>query len=433
MTAVDRVLRGRNRNAFCVVRPPGHHAGLNGLLADANSHGFCIFNSVAAGALHALEAPEHRCARVAIIDIDVHHGNGTEEIVRRYPRPDRLLFFSIHLFDKETTSGSAVAEPVEEEEETSYEFYPGSGSGDNTAHNIINVPLMPLWRLANRQHQQQQQTQHASSSSSSASSKSSSGTTTGESEAPYVAPDRSNSASGHATRGKSKKAKGQGTNNRSGSRDSSGSDSGSRSEAEGAENSGPAGSPSPPPPPSSSSSSSSSSKDPRWGDAMSSTSATSGRRAFRDAIVARLIPTLRAFNPELIMLSTGFDALIEDVGNSRSGDKGSILPGIDLSSEDFFWVTREIQTVSRISPPAVLSALLVCYTPSSSPPLPAIFFTDCGYVLWRPGRECSGGWVRLHAGGDFELVEAWCFHDAVGSRAAILRGHARITERPRSA
>ena len=60
MTAVDRVLRGRNRNAFCVVRPPGHHAGLNGLLADANSHGFCIFNSVAAGALHALEAPERK-------------------------------------------------------------------------------------------------------------------------------------------------------------------------------------------------------------------------------------------------------------------------------------------------------------------------------------------------------------------------------------
>lgn len=64
------------------MRPPGHHAGYDGLLADASSHGFCIFNSVAAGALHALEA--HKCPRVAIVDIDVHHGNGTEEIVRRY-------------------------------------------------------------------------------------------------------------------------------------------------------------------------------------------------------------------------------------------------------------------------------------------------------------------------------------------------------------
>ena len=70
--AVDRVLLGRSRNAFCVVRPPGHHAGHHGLLDGAKSCGFCIFNSVAAGALHALEA--HHCARVAIIDIDVHHG-----------------------------------------------------------------------------------------------------------------------------------------------------------------------------------------------------------------------------------------------------------------------------------------------------------------------------------------------------------------------
>jgi SHAQKYF class myb-like DNA-binding protein len=70
--AVDRVLLNRNRNAFCVVRPPGHHAGYNGLLDGAKSCGFCIFNSVAAGALHALEA--HNCERVAIVDIDVHHG-----------------------------------------------------------------------------------------------------------------------------------------------------------------------------------------------------------------------------------------------------------------------------------------------------------------------------------------------------------------------
>jgi acetoin utilization deacetylase AcuC-like enzyme len=113
MTAVDRVLRGRNRNAFCVVRPPGHHAGRKGLLADASSHGFCIFNSVAAGALHALESPEHRLSRVAIVDIDVHHGNGTEEIVRTFQSPERLLFFSIHLYDKDKDAPGG------------YEFYPG--------------------------------------------------------------------------------------------------------------------------------------------------------------------------------------------------------------------------------------------------------------------------------------------------------------------
>jgi acetoin utilization deacetylase AcuC-like enzyme len=71
--AVDSVLLGRNRNAFCVVRPPGHHAGYRGLLDGAKSCGFCIFNNVAAGALHALEG--HICDRVAVIDIDVHHGS----------------------------------------------------------------------------------------------------------------------------------------------------------------------------------------------------------------------------------------------------------------------------------------------------------------------------------------------------------------------
>lgn len=71
--AVDCVLLGRNRNAFCVVRPPGHHAGYNGLLDGAKSCGFCIFNNVAVGALHALEV--HKCEKVAIIDLDIHHGN----------------------------------------------------------------------------------------------------------------------------------------------------------------------------------------------------------------------------------------------------------------------------------------------------------------------------------------------------------------------
>ena len=71
--AVDSVLLGRHRNAFCVIRPPGHHAGHEGLLEGCVSCGFCIFNSVAAGAVHALEALG--CERVAIVDFDVHHGD----------------------------------------------------------------------------------------------------------------------------------------------------------------------------------------------------------------------------------------------------------------------------------------------------------------------------------------------------------------------
>ncbi len=76
--AVDRVMQGFVANAFCAVRPPGHHALRN------RAMGFCIFNNVAIGALHALEA--HGLQRVAIVDFDVHHGNGTEDIFHDDPR-----------------------------------------------------------------------------------------------------------------------------------------------------------------------------------------------------------------------------------------------------------------------------------------------------------------------------------------------------------
>ena len=94
---MDCVLLGRNRNAFCVVRPPGHHAGYRGLLDGAKSCGFCIFNNVAAGALHALEG--QFCERVAIIDIDVHHG--MSYITVPYPLYSR----SIAMFNRERNRG----------------------------------------------------------------------------------------------------------------------------------------------------------------------------------------------------------------------------------------------------------------------------------------------------------------------------------------
>jgi acetoin utilization deacetylase AcuC-like enzyme len=81
--AVDLVLGGKTSCAFCNVRPPGHHAG------PARAMGFCIFNNVAVGAAHALS--QYGLERVAIVDFDVHHGNGTEEIFRD---ERRVLFCS---------------------------------------------------------------------------------------------------------------------------------------------------------------------------------------------------------------------------------------------------------------------------------------------------------------------------------------------------
>ena len=107
--AVDAVLGGATARAFCAVRPPGHHA------TPDQAMGFCLFNSIAAGAAHALEA--HGLQRVAVIDFDVHHGNGTQDIFWREPR---VLFASSH-------QGG---------------IYPGTGwSEERGAGNILNAPL----------------------------------------------------------------------------------------------------------------------------------------------------------------------------------------------------------------------------------------------------------------------------------------------------
>lgn len=107
--AVDKVLCGHARNAFCAVRPPGHHA------EPTVAMGFCLFNSVAVAARHA--QAEFGLKRVAIVDFDVHHGNGTQAVVEK----DRTLFYaSTH----------------------QYPLYPGTGRADETGRgNIVNVPL----------------------------------------------------------------------------------------------------------------------------------------------------------------------------------------------------------------------------------------------------------------------------------------------------
>jgi acetoin utilization deacetylase AcuC-like enzyme len=110
MLAVDEVMSGRAANAFCAVRPCGHHA------TSEQSMGFCIFNNVAVAAAYALE--KHGLDRVAIIDFDVHHGNGTEDIFSAPPWQERVLMASFF----------------------QHPFYPYSGT-DSPAPNMINVPM----------------------------------------------------------------------------------------------------------------------------------------------------------------------------------------------------------------------------------------------------------------------------------------------------
>lgn len=105
--ATDLVMRGLADNAFCCIRPPGHHAGV------ANSAGFCIFNHVAVAVAHAFE--KYGVKRAAIIDFDVHHGDGTEDIFKNDPRVMLCSTFQ-------------------------HPFYPHRGA-DSRSDRMLNMPL----------------------------------------------------------------------------------------------------------------------------------------------------------------------------------------------------------------------------------------------------------------------------------------------------
>ena len=110
ITAIDGVQNKDFKNAFCAVRPPGHHAEKD------KAMGFCIYNNVAVGANYLIE--KYKYNKVAIIDFDVHHGNGTQNI---FYENEKVLYISTH----------------------QYPYYPGSGSEKEKGkfNNIFNIPL----------------------------------------------------------------------------------------------------------------------------------------------------------------------------------------------------------------------------------------------------------------------------------------------------
>ena len=183
--AVDAVMRGESRTALCVVRPPGHHVGYRGAVSAPNfgtrpemcSNGFGLLNTVAIAAAHARAfwGRSGALQRVAIVDFDIHHGNGTEDIVRNL-RPRRValplptswapqletvykpwlnehdhanvFFGSVHLFDGDSfypcsggATSAAASNKEEEEEEEEEALIPIPARGVHATPNIVNVPM----------------------------------------------------------------------------------------------------------------------------------------------------------------------------------------------------------------------------------------------------------------------------------------------------
>ena len=181
---------------------------------------------------------------VAIVDIDVHHGDGTDEIVRRLAATHpsaALVVASIHLYDP----GDATFGP----------FYPASGGNDSMPHNIINVPLTPMWRGG----------------------------------------PGSGGGGGRGGGGRGARA-----------------------------SSAPFGSP---------------------------RLCGCGRLEWRQALSSRIVPSLRAFGPDLILLSAGFDGGCGDIGNSKMDVKEKYHQGLDLSAADFEWATAQILSVASVCAP----------------------------------------------------------------------------------
>lgn len=228
--------------------------------------------------MHAISDERLLCERCAIVDIDVHHGNGTEEIVRKCHDPRKLFFFSIHLYDNEHKK-------KKESKAFQYKFYPGTGDEDDLPMNIINVPIAPLWK---------QQAQPAQSG-----------------------------AGNHNTRHRAKTR--SNLSDDGGDSSETGTPRVSDAEVDTKISSG-ASSPVPP----------------------SQGAGTSGRLAYRKAIQDRLLPALRAFNPDLILISAGFDACKQDVGNAKHEFGGKTKMGLDLEPEDYAWTTRKILEIADI-------------------------------------------------------------------------------------
>lgn len=135
LQAVDEVVARRVRHAFCAVRPPGHHA------ESDRAMGFCLFNNVAIGARYA--QVRHGIQKIAIVDWDVHHGNGTQQI---FYEDDSVVYISLHQYPLYPGSGSARERGSGKGIGTTLNFPMPAGAGDGDYLDVWDRELVPALR-----------------------------------------------------------------------------------------------------------------------------------------------------------------------------------------------------------------------------------------------------------------------------------------------
>ncbi|GBG31356.1 Histone deacetylase 6 [Hondaea fermentalgiana] len=278
--AVEIVLGNKyiQKRCFCLVRPPGHHAGPRGYDPVAGGCGFCIVNNVCVGVAEALRM--HPGCRIAIVDLDVHHGNGTQTIVQERFAHSPVIYCSIHLH--ETFPG-----------EPDMDFFPGTGAEQDDLR-FLNIPLAPLWNK-NGDDSDTEMVVSGPGSPNSAGASSGSGET-----------KRGRTRTGFE-RGNGPHADNNNNNNNAMKTDKDDGISGSAS----AQN-----------------------DDQRFAFPQPKSSKR-GRAAWRRAVEQRILPRLKTFQPDLLFISAGFDGSFEDEGCSYEN-----VSGLDLTESDFAWATE---------------------------------------------------------------------------------------------
>jgi len=315
--AVEIVMGNKyaQKRCFCLVRPPGHHAGPKGYDPVAGGCGFCLVNNVCVGAAEALRM--HPGCRIAIVDIDVHHGNGTQTIVEERFAHSPVIYCSVHLHE---TFAS----------DSDLDFFPGTGAKQDDLR-FLNIPITPLWSKKEDDGDTEMGVSEVGTPSSSDLRQDKirrvdlkNTETDNRSHEQDVRRDQEQTNTNHRKRSSYKTKT---TDNASQCEPQHGYRQPHENQQQQQTSSG-----------------------DNFAFPPPLKAANRGRMAWRRAIEKGILPKLQSFRPDLLFISAGFDGAFEDEGNMQNN-----VSGLDLTDSDYAWATEIL--VERSGVERVVSVL----------------------------------------------------------------------------